>query len=121
MFANVSAAQMHLLTSSAVFTLVSPLQRSTLYITHLNATAFHEGEAVGRIVYDGSLAVPPGESTTPRLPVQWSLDSLGYQDVKQALGGSLKLAAKAEIGLLIGQYNEKLWFSGQGIGAKVRL
>lgn len=112
---------MHLFTSTAVFTLLSPLKKSIIYITYLNATAFYESNPVGKILYDGSLAVPPGESTSPRLPVEWNLDSVGYQAVKHALGGTLKLTAKADVGLRVDHYVDRIWFAGKGIGAKVRI
>ncbi|KAH0385066.1 hypothetical protein KCU92_g3864, partial [Aureobasidium melanogenum] len=89
-------ATMHLITRTAEFVLLSPLKTSTLYVTYLNATAFHNEDAVGHIVYDLPFAVPPGTSTSPRLPVDFG--SIGYDEVKGALGGSLKMAAKATVG-----------------------
>ena len=52
-------ATMHLITSTATFTLLSPLRHSTLYIEGINATAFYEGADVGKIEYDLPFAVPP--------------------------------------------------------------
>ena len=112
---------MHLITSTAIFTLLSPLQYSTLYITHINATAFYHGDDVGRIEYDEVIEVPPGATKTPRLPVQWSLGSVGYDAIKNGLGGSLRLNAKATVGVRIGKFEETVWFVGAGIGAKIRL
>ncbi|KAG9937415.1 hypothetical protein KCU98_g19746, partial [Aureobasidium melanogenum] len=43
-------ATMHLITRTANFVLLSPLKTSTLYVTYLNATAFHNEDAVGHIV-----------------------------------------------------------------------
>ncbi|KAL9080950.1 MAG: hypothetical protein Q9159_007470 [Coniocarpon cinnabarinum] len=82
----IKEATMHLVSSSADFVLMSPLTQTTIDIMHLNATAFYHGEAVGQIEYDGVLEVPPGESETPRLPVEWSLGSVGYEAIKNALG-----------------------------------
>ncbi|KAB8621896.1 hypothetical protein FH972_026007 [Carpinus fangiana] len=112
---------MHLLTSTATFTLHSPFSYTTLWITHLNATAFYKGDVVGKILNDGSVKVPPGVSETPRLPVDWSLNSVGYEALKSALGGSLFLSAEATTGVRIDQYEEQVWFKGRGIGAKVRI
>jgi hypothetical protein len=113
---------MHLLSSTATFTLVSPLPKTTLFITSLNATAFYNHTLpVGTIVHDLPFAVPPGISTTPRLPVNWDLGSVGYEAVRKALGGDLKLDAKADVGVKIGNFVANLWFQGGGIGAKVRL
>ncbi|KAK4977513.1 hypothetical protein LTR66_010658 [Elasticomyces elasticus] len=114
-------ATMHLLTSRAAFTLLSPLHHSIIYLTSINATAFYKGDSVGRILYSVPFAVPPGASASPRLPVDWSLGSVGYDAVKGALGGTLKLSAKATVGVRVGKWEERIWFEGKGIGAKVRL
>ncbi|KAJ9642434.1 hypothetical protein H2199_004815 [Coniosporium tulheliwenetii] len=65
-----------------------PLRHSTIYLTHINATAYYHDEPIGRILYDLPFAVPPGESQSPRLPVDWSLGSVGYEAVRKALGES---------------------------------
>ena len=119
-------ATMHLLTSSATFTLLSPLRHETLYVTSINATAFYKGDDVGQIEYDLPFAVPPvdaeGKGTvSPRLPVDWSLGSVGFQAVRGALGGRLKLSAEAVVGVRVGRWEEEVWFRGKGIGASVRL
>ena len=112
---------MHLISSTATFTLMSPLRTSTIYVTYINATAFYKGDEVGDILYDLPFAVPPGEIMTPRLPVGWSLGSVGYDAIRRALGGKLRLRARATVGLRLGDWEERLWFQGQGIGANVRL
>ncbi|KAL9611368.1 MAG: hypothetical protein Q9167_003987 [Letrouitia subvulpina] len=114
-------ATMHILTSTATLTLLSPLRRTTLYIETINATAFYDGDAVGQIIYDVPFAVPPGPSTTPRLPVDWSLGSVGFDAVKKALGGRLKVEAFAEAGIRVGEYRVDVWYEGHGIGAHVRV
>lgn len=115
-------ATFHLLTSTATFTLLSPLPRSIVHITHINATAYYNHtDAVGGILYDVPFAVPPGASTSPRLPVDWDLGGVGYGAVKQALGGGLRLDAKADVGVGVGRWREVVWFSGRGIGARVVL
>lgn len=121
-------ATMHLLTSTATFTLLSPLHHSTLYITHLNATALYHSDNVGQILYDEPFGVPPVEETpngegyeTPRLPVEWSLGGVGYGAVKKALGGTLRLGARAEVGVRLGRWREGLWFRGRGLGVRIRL
>lgn len=117
----IRGATMHVFSSTAVFTLASPLSHNTLYITYLNATAFYKGDAVGQITYDLPFAVPPGLTETPRLPVDWSLGSVGYEAIRKAIGGELHLSAVADVGVRLGNFEELLWFKGQGIGAKVRL
>ena len=119
-------ATMHLFTSTATFILLSPLAHSTIFITSINATALYEDDEVGHIVYELPFAVPPvnedGEGVqTPRLPVDWSLGSVGYDAVKNALGGTLGVDAVAEVGVRVGRWREHVWFEGSGIGAKVRL
>jgi hypothetical protein len=115
-------ATFHLLSSTATFTLVSPLKHSTLFIEDINATAlYNRTEPVGKIVYGYPFKVPPGESHTPRLPVDWSFDSVGYEKVRKALGGDLKLDAEATVSVRLGEWRQEVWFVGGGIGANVRL
>ncbi|KAI9751684.1 MAG: hypothetical protein M4579_005949 [Chaenotheca gracillima] len=113
---------MHLFTSTATFVLLSPLQHSTLYITYVNATAFYNHTTpVGVITYDLPFAVPPGATQTPNMPVDWTSEGVGYDVIKKALGGSLKLDASAHVGVKIDHFAETIWFVGGGIGAKVRI
>ena len=119
---TVCSKQMHILSSTATFTLISPLPHTTIYITSISATAFYNHtEPVGTIDYAYQLAVPPGVSQTPRLPVEWSLGGAGYNAVRDALGGTLKLDAEADVGVRIGTWHEKVWFKGSGIGTSIRL
>ncbi|KAK3490834.1 uncharacterized protein B0T23DRAFT_396919 [Neurospora hispaniola] len=118
----IRGATFHIFSSQATFTLASPFSRNTIYIEHINATAlYNHTEEIGRIKYDSPFGCPPGVSTTPRLPVDWSLDSVGRDKVKEALGGRLKLDAKATVSVRIGSWTETLWYVGRGIGASVRL
>jgi hypothetical protein len=113
---------MHLLTSTATFKLLSPLQRTTIFVTYLNVTAYYNHtEPTAHIDYDEAVAIPPGLTETPRLPVDWSLGSIGYEKLRDALGGTLKLDSKAIVGLSIGHFETQLWYEGKGIGAHVRL
>ncbi|KAI1388322.1 uncharacterized protein F4822DRAFT_242048 [Hypoxylon trugodes] len=115
-------ATFHFFTSTATFTLVSPLQHNTLYLDFVNATAlFNHTEPVGQIVYDLPFSAPPGKSQTPRLPVSWSIGSVGYDAVKKAIGGKLKLDAYADVDMRLGNWKESLWYRGNGIGASVQL
>lgn len=115
-------ATFHLLSSTAQFTLLSPLRQNTIYIETINATAFYNHtEAVGRIEYDLPFIVPPGISQSPKLPVDWSVGSVGYESLKKALGGTLKLDAKGTIGVRLGEWREEVWYIGSGIGATVTL
>ncbi|KAH7040451.1 uncharacterized protein B0I36DRAFT_233805 [Microdochium trichocladiopsis] len=112
----------HFLSSTATFTLVSPLQYNTIYMDFVNATAFYNHtEPVGSIINDLPFAAPPGKSQTPRLPVTWSLGSVGYDAVRNAIGGTLKLDAYADVSVRLGNWQENLWYRGKGIGARVQL
>lgn len=115
-------ATFHLLSSSATFTLASPLKYNIVYIDYINATAlYNHTEPIGRILYDLPIAAKPGLSQTPRLPVDWSFDSVGYDKIRKALGGTLKLDASATVKVRIGEWRETIWYVGEGIGASVRL
>jgi len=115
-------ATFHLLSSTATFTLISPLQHSTLFVDRINATAFYNHtEPIGKILYGYPFRVPPGVTVTPRLPVDWSFDSVGYEKLRRALGGNLKLDAEAVVGVSLGRWSEELWYKGGGIGAQVKL
>ncbi|KAK8077535.1 hypothetical protein PG996_003705 [Apiospora saccharicola] len=114
-------ATFHFFSSTATFTLASPLKFNTMYIDYVNATAFfNHTEEIGRIVRDLPFEAPPGQSTTPRLPVQWSVGSVGYDAVRKALGGNLKLDARANVDVRLGNWKESLWYIGRGIGARVQ-
>lgn len=118
----IRAATFHLLSSSATFTLASPLQYNVVFIDYINATAYYNHtEPVGRIIYDLPLAVSPGLTQTPKLPVDWSAGSIGRDKIREALGGSLKLDARANVSVRIGSWRETVWYVGRGIGAGVRL
>lgn len=118
----IRSATFHLLSSSASFTLASPLQYNTVFIDHISATAFYNHtEPIGRIVYDMPIAVKPGLTNTPKLPVDWSVGSVGRDKIREALGGSLKLDAQANVSVRIGTWRETVWYIGRGIGAGVRL
>ncbi|KAI2642177.1 hypothetical protein GGS21DRAFT_501414 [Xylaria nigripes] len=113
-------ASFHFISSTATFTLVSPLGLETIYIDVVNATAlYNHTEPIGQIFYNQSFAAPPGISQTPRLPVDWSFGSVGYDALRKAIGGNLKLDAYATVDARIGNWKESLWYRGKGIGASV--
>lgn len=115
-------ATFHIFSSTATFGLVSPLQHNTLYIQHINATAFYNHtEPIGQIVHDETFPVPPGLSETPRLPVEWDPSRIGYDKLRRALGGELKLDAEANVTVRVGNWVENIHYTGKGIGAKVSL
>jgi hypothetical protein len=114
-------------TTSSTNTAVPPKPTTTLH-------------PIAHIFYSDPLTIPPPAKrpldppddddddgipgwTTPKLPVEWSLGSVGYEAVRKALGGSLKVGARAEIDVGIGKWREqRVVFEREGgIGAKVRL
>ncbi|CAG8982435.1 hypothetical protein HYALB_00007114 [Hymenoscyphus albidus] len=118
----IKQATFHLFSSTAEFVLLSPLQHSTIFIEKINATAlYNHTEPVGHIDYNLPFGVPPGQSTSPRLPVVWSLDSVGYEKIKEGLGGSLKLDARGTVDVKVGLWREMIWYVGSGIGASIRI
>ncbi|KAH6610199.1 hypothetical protein Trco_000219 [Trichoderma cornu-damae] len=115
-------AVFHVFSSTASFCLASPLKQNIIHIEKINATAYYNHtEPVGHILYDEPFDAPPGVTETPRLPVMWSADSIGYDKLIDAMDGSLKLDAKAEATLRIGNWIETVHYEGRGIGARVRL
>ena len=112
---------MHLLSSTATFTLLNPLS-VTIYLTHINATAlYNHTEPIGQVLYSLPFAVPPGATTSPKLPVDWSLTGVGFDAVKDALGGTLKLDTVAYVGVRIGEWEDRICYKGRGIGAHIEL
>ncbi|RFU25430.1 hypothetical protein B7463_g10910, partial [Scytalidium lignicola] len=116
-----TGAIFHFLSSTAQFELYSPLQYSSIYLEEVNATAlYNHTEPVGWIDYNLPFEVPPGRSLTPKLPVDWSMEGVGYDAVKKALGGTLKLDARGNITVRLGRWSETVWYMGDGIGAEIR-
>ncbi|EAW10186.1 uncharacterized protein ACLA_046520 [Aspergillus clavatus NRRL 1] len=118
----IQEATMHLLSSTAEFTLFSPLPKTLIEITSVEANAYYMGqEEVGSIDYAIPFQVPPGISTTPRLPVEMNLGSIGYDALRRALGGALELDAVATVCIRVGQYKAIIDYQGNGLRANVKL
>ncbi|KAE8353904.1 hypothetical protein BDV28DRAFT_132167 [Aspergillus coremiiformis] len=114
-------ATLHLWSSTAQFTLSSPFSNTTVEITSVDANAFYQKhEEVGSINYYIPFPVPPGLSKTPRFPVKLNLHGIGYDALKKALGGSLKLDAVAKVDVLIERYRTTITYYGHGIVSKVK-
>ncbi|KAJ5673865.1 hypothetical protein N7462_009304 [Penicillium macrosclerotiorum] len=95
---------------------------TSITVTSIDATAFYEkGEPVGRINYKFAFDVPPGISHTPRIPVDLILGGVGYDELRRALGQSLKLDTIATVGVRIRNYVDVVFYQGKGIGAKIRV
>ncbi|PYH47482.1 uncharacterized protein BP01DRAFT_363894 [Aspergillus saccharolyticus JOP 1030-1] len=119
----IQGATMHLWSSTAEFTLSSPFPNTTIEITSVDAQALYQAEdeeaEVGSIDYRIPFPVPPGVSVTPRMPVDLKLGGIGYDALKRALGGSLKLDAVAKVGVQIEHYRDWVKYHGKGIKAKL--
>lgn len=114
-------ATFHFFSSSANFVLASPLMANTIYIEAINATAYYNHtEPVGTIVSNIEFGVRPGLTESPKLPVEWSPDSVGFEKLRRALGGDLKLDAKADVDVRLGVWRETIHYEGSGIGAHIR-
>ncbi|KAJ5149505.1 hypothetical protein N7448_001083 [Penicillium atrosanguineum] len=112
----------HIWSSTAEFTLFSPLTENSIQITSIDATAFYEkNEPIGKINYKLPFDVPPGISHTPRLPVDLVLGGVGYDALRRALGQSLLVDAVATVGIKLENYQDIVFYNGTGIGANVRI
>ncbi|OQE36326.1 hypothetical protein PENCOP_c012G04621 [Penicillium coprophilum] len=115
-------ATFYLWSSTAEFTLSSPLTENSILITSIDATAYYEkNEPIGRINNREPFEVPPGVSKSPRLPVDLDIGGVGYDALRKALGQSLEMDAAAKVGVLIGNYMDVILYHGKGIAAKVRI
>jgi hypothetical protein len=54
-------------------------------------------------------------------PVEWSLGGAGYNAIRNAFGGTLRLDAEADVGVKVSAWQEKARFKGGGICASIRL
>ncbi|KAL5000708.1 hypothetical protein BDV10DRAFT_183182 [Aspergillus recurvatus] len=115
-------ATLHLWSSTAEFTLFSPLSHTILEVTSIEAQAFYQHDhEVGDIDYFTPFAIRPGLSHSPRLPVDLNLGGIGYDAVKRAVGGTLDLDTVAKVGVRIEKYIDTVHYRGKGIKAKVKL
>ncbi|KAF9974096.1 hypothetical protein BGZ73_002626 [Actinomortierella ambigua] len=108
---------MYLLSSMIVLELRNPLD-TTIWILNINGTAFYKDEPLGhiRVNFERDIATPKpieipandhqGENSgyvkTPRLPVSYELSSVGYEALKQALGGTLEVDVLCHIKARVG-------------------
>ncbi|GIC91202.1 uncharacterized protein Aud_007644 [Aspergillus udagawae] len=118
----IQEATLHLWSSTAEFTLFSPLPKTLIDIISVQANAYYLGhEEVGSINYSVPFQVPPGVSKTPRMTVEMNPDGIGYDALKRALGGSLELDAMATVGVRVGHYTTTIDYHSKGIRANVKI
>ncbi|KAK6336039.1 hypothetical protein TWF730_003411 [Orbilia blumenaviensis] len=117
----VQSATLHISRSAGSFELRNPFKRDTIFISDITGVATHNGTLLGTLDYPYQLAIPPGLSETPLISVKWTLRGVGFDILRKAAGGILKIDAKAECNVKIGRWEERLKFHGSGIGAHVQL
>ncbi len=115
----------------------NPLNES-IVITELRANATYHGSQVGKLTYDYPITLRgDGKSTeTTRLPVAWSFGGmgksskqdtyhtnvLGFEAVKRALGGTLKVNATAVCQVAVGSMNRfTMHLELKEVGASVKI
>jgi hypothetical protein len=113
------SATIHLLSSTAQFTLLNPLS-TPLSILSLAANATYQSTLVGSILEpDLNYECPLGESTTDKLAVE--VGDVGYGVIRRALGGELNVDAVAEVVIGVGGWRGRVFYKAWGLGAKIRL
>lgn len=53
--------------------------------------------------------------------VNWDVGYVGYDKLKEVLGGGLKLDVMVDVILCMGNWVEIVYYEGKGIGVKVRI
>lgn len=118
-------ATMHLFTSTASFILHNPFPTTPLHVHSINGSAwYNDTELLGTIWYPYLWKVrkgDDGETESPRLPVEWRLGGVGYAAMVDALGGALRIRARAVVQVGVGLWRGTVEFDGKGVKAGVRL
>ncbi|OLL22552.1 hypothetical protein NEOLI_000755 [Neolecta irregularis DAH-3] len=118
----VDSATFHLLTSSATFGFHNPFQTTPIMIKEIDGTAYYNGSITGTMQYDLPFAIDPGTiSESPKLPVKWASDSIGYRAIRDALGGTLKLDGQAVVNISIGKFSLQLNITAASIDSHIRI
>ena len=117
------SAIIHILTRTAQFELFNPLSNIGITINSLDASATYGDEIVGTIT-EPTLNCPvlagrEGFTVTDKIPVE--VGSVGYDVIRQALGGELAIDAVADIVATVGKWRGRIRYNGKGLGANVRL
>lgn len=121
-------ATMHIISSTATFVLHNPLPKTPIIIYDLNGKAIYDGMKLGSMCYDeeweilaGREAGEGGLSLSPRLPVDWKFGGQAYKAMVDALGGDLKIDARANITVGVGRWRGRMQFDGGGLRARIKL
>ena len=117
------SATIHLLSRTAEFEIFNPLFNMGIIINSLAAEATYNGDLVGTITEpEFNFEVHPGAdgyTTTDKIPVE--VGTVGYDVIRRALGGQLKVDAVAEVVARVGEWKGRVKYYGEGLGASVRL
>ncbi|KAI5854431.1 hypothetical protein BZA05DRAFT_443929 [Tricharina praecox] len=121
----IESATMHIFSSTADFYIRNPLPYNGIVMHVLNGSALYNGSTLGTIDYRNRFLINPGNrggTMSPRLPVEWSLDSVGYEAMKKALGGQLKIHAQAMTKISIGNMVMEVFYNASDpVEAHIRL
>ena len=90
----------------------------------LNGSALYNGSTLATINYRNRFLINPGNkggTLTPRLPVEWSMGSVGYEAMRKALGGQLKIHAQAMTKISIGNMVMEVFYNAsEPLGVHIR-
>ena len=118
---------MHILSSTATFVLHNPFPKTPIIIYNLSGEAVYNDTKLGSVCYDreweilaGREAGEGGLSLSPRLPVEWRLGGAAYRAMMAALNGDLRIDAKANATVGVGEWKGKVQFEGGGLRAGIR-
>ncbi|KAF8458856.1 hypothetical protein BGX38DRAFT_1150297 [Terfezia claveryi] len=121
-------ATMHIFSSTATLLLHNPFPKTPIIIYDLNGEAIYNGTKLGSVCYDckweilaGREAGEGGLSLSPRLPVEWRFGGAAYRAMVDALGGDLKINARANATVGVGKWRGRLQFEGRELRAGIRL
>ncbi|ANZ77053.1 BA75_04065T0 [Komagataella pastoris] len=112
---------MHLMSSEIEFTVYNPISNSEAFVLIENAKASYEGTVLGYIGREQSLIIPPGVSTTPRIPIRYATSGIGADILRKAMNGELKVDAQAVVEFGLQSFKLQLIYHGKGMRSNIRL
>ncbi|CAH2447189.1 Hypothetical protein PP7435_CHR1-1312 [Komagataella phaffii CBS 7435] len=112
---------MHLMSSEIEFTVYNPISNSEAFVLIQNAKASYEGTVLGYIGREQSLIIPPGVSTTPRIPIRYATSGIGADILRKAVNGELKVDAQAVVEFGLQSFKLQLIYHGKGMRSNIRL
>lgn len=113
-------AVMHIMTLEVELEVYNPLANENVVLTVFKARASHDGHVLGYLEHPAVFTVPPGTSTTPRVPVRYA-QGIGGDTLRKALNGRLQVHCEAVANVTVGVFLMQVMYEGGGVGADVRL